>query len=912
MERFMKRQLLLKIFLGVIIMISSTINFAQSEKGFEVVNLRTEYNTNPIGIDITIPRFSWELRSDIEKTMQSKFELVFALSEENLNNENYLWDLMEESDRSVHIEYKGPELSSRQRVYWKVRVTDNHKRTSDWSEISYWEMGLLNETDWSAEWVEADVIEDTLKSEPSQYFRKEFETNGKVKSARLYITSHGLYECLLNGEKVGDEVFTPGWTSYNKRLQYQTYDVTKLISDSENAIGVVLGDGWYRGFLAWKDQRNVYGQTLGLLAQLEIIFEDGSKQNIYSDESWKATNAGPILSSDIYMGESYDAGRELDNWNEVGFNDSNWKNTIQKDHSKKYLIAPQGPPVRKVEELKPIKIIKKKDDKYIFDIGQNMVGWIRLKVSGETGRKVTLRHAEVLDKYGEFYTENLRIAKQEINYTLKGNGPEVFEPHFTFQGFRYVEVSGFPGEPTLDAITGIVIHSDMTPIGNFECSNPLINQLQHNIVWGLKGNFLDVPTDCPQRDERLGWTGDAQVFAPTACFNMDAATFYTKWMKDLAADQGEDGSVNDVIPDVLNGGGGHTGWADAATVIPWTVYLKFGDVRILEEQYESMKAWVEFMADKAGESYLWTGDWHYGDWLAYASTSSAYMGAYTETDLIASAYFAYSSTLLAKSAKIIGKAEDAKIYLQLAQKIKDAFYKEFVTPNGRLVSNTQTAYTLALALDILPDSIKPKAAKYLADDVERFKHITTGFLGTPLISKTLTEFGYLDLAYMLLNREEYPSWLYPVTMGATTIWERWDGIKPDSSFQNKGMNSFNHYAYGAIGEWLYSTVAGISLDEDNPGYKSIIIDANPGGELTHANASLSTVYGDVSSAWEYSGDKFIHDIIIPANTNAIVYFPSEKKKSITINGKNLEKENIGNNGIKSTISLGSGTYRIEY
>ncbi len=452
----------------------------------------------------------------------------------------------------------------------------------------------------------------------------------------------------------------------------------------------------------------------------------------------------------------------------------------------------------------------------------------------------------------------------------------------------------------------------MTPTGTFECSNPLINQLQHNIVWGLKGNFLDVPTDCPQRDERLGWTGDAQVFAPTACFNVDAASFYTKWVKDLAADQREDGSVNDVIPDVLNGGGGHTGWADAATVIPWTVYLKYGDVRILEEQYESMKAWVGYMIGRAGEKYLWTGDWHYGDWLAYASTSSAYMGAYTETDLIASAYFAYSSAILAKTAKILGKEKDSEKYYELVNKIKDAFYEEFVTPNGRLVSNTQTAYTLALALDILPDSIKPMSAKYLAANVKLFKHITTGFLGTPLISQTLTNYGYIDLAFMLLTREEYPSWLYPVTMGATTIWERWDGIKPDSSFQNKGMNSFNHYAYGAIGEWLYSTVAGISFDEDNPGYKNIIIDANPGGELTYAKASLNTVYGQVSSSWKITESKFIHDIIIPSNTTAVVRIPSDKIDVITLNGKIVDKNKIEGEGIKVNIKIGSGKHKFEY
>jgi len=545
-------------------------------------------------------------------------------------------------------------------------------------------------------------------------------------------------------------------------------------------------------------------------------------------------------------------------------------------------------------------------------MGQNMVGWLRLKVSAEKGTTIILRHTEVLDKNGEFYTENLRAAKQTITYTCRGEGEEIFEPHFSFQGFRFVELSGFPGKPDIDCLTGIVIHSDMPPTGDFVCSDDLINQLQHNIQWGLKGNFLDVPTDCPQRDERLGWTGDAQVFAPTACFNVDAASFYTKWLKDLALDQGEDGKVNDVIPDVLNGGGGHTGWADASTVVPWTLYLNYGDKKILQDQYESMKAWIRYMENKAGETYLWQNDRHYGDWLSYASTSSAYMGAYTETDLIASAYFSHSSNLLSKIAAILGTSEDVKYYKNLTSKINKAFLEEFVTPNGRLVSHTQTAYTLALAFDILPESYRKRAADYLDQNVRRFEHITTGFLGTPLISQILTDYGYLETAYNLLNRKEYPSWLYPVTMGATTIWERWDGIKPDSTFQNPGMNSLNHYAYGAIGKWLYSTVAGIDIDEENPGYKHIIIKPNPGGKLTHAKAKINTMYGLASSSWKIEDDQFLLSIVVPANTMSYIHFPVEDLNSVIIDGGSVtanSKMNIieDQNG-RSVVRTGSGSY----
>ncbi|MCB9258287.1 MAG: family 78 glycoside hydrolase catalytic domain [Ignavibacteriales bacterium] len=897
------------VIISFLIQITLFNTFSYSQDKLLITNPRVEYKTNPIGIDELKPRFSWEIISDKKNILQTKFEIVFSNDENNFDSQQKSWEIIKESDQSIHVEYEGPELQSRQRVYWKVRVWDNHDRISDWSEVSFWEMGLLNSGDWKAEFVQANITEDIKKSQPAQYFRKEFETAKKIKNARLYITSHGLYEAYINGEKVGDQVFTPGWTSYNKRLQYQTYDITNMIKD-QNAIGVILGDGWYRGYLAWNDNRNVYGEKLAVLAQIEIEYSDGSKSIVNTDETWEATNNGPIIKSDIYMGEKYDARKELTGWNTFGYDES-WEKTSVKYFDKNNLVASEGPAVRKIQEVNPVKIIPKDNGKYIFDMGQNMVGRIRLNVKGESGRIITLRHAEVLDKYGNFYTENLRVAKQEINYTLKSNEIETYEPYFTFQGFRYVEVSNFPGEPNLESITGIVIHSDMTPTGNFSCSDPLINQLQSNIQWGLKGNFLDVPTDCPQRDERLGWTGDAQVFAPTACFNVDAAMFYTKWLKDLSADQDSTGKVGDVIPNILNNGGGHTGWADAAIVVPWTVYQKYGDVRILQNQYESMKEWIGYMENRAGNDFLWDNDWHYGDWLSFDASSASYMGAYTETDLIATAYFSYSSNLVSKISKILGKQNEAEYYAELSKNINKAFLNEFVTNSGRLVSNTQTAYTLALAFNLLPEDVAQKAVKYLAQNVERFKHITTGFLGTPLISKTLTENGRIDLAYMLLTRKNYPSWLYPVTMGATTIWERWDGMKPDSTFQDKGMNSFNHYAYGAIGDWLYSTVAGIKMDESDPGYKSIIINPNPGGDLTFAEASYNSMYGKIKTHWQLKDNSMELNITVPPNTTAYVLFDSEK--NIILDGNEVTQSMLekyeGNN---SRIKIGSGSYKFVY
>ena len=576
---------------------------------------------------------------------------------------------------------------------------------------------------------------------------------------------------------------------------------------------------------------------------------------------------------------------------------------------KKKLIAPEGPPVKIVNKLEPLSI-EKTEEGWQVDMGQNMVGWIRIKASGKSGDVITLRHAEVLDKDGNMYYDNLRAAKCINTFMLRGGTEETLEPHFTFQGFRYVMVSGYPGELTSDKIRGMVIHSHMEPSGSFECSDPMINQLQHNIVWGLKGNFLDVPTDCPQRDERLGWTGDAQVFAPTACFNMNAASFYRKWLKDLAADQREDGAIPHVVPDIL-GGMGATGWADAGVIIPWVVYLDYGDITVLENQYESMKAWIGFMKEHAGEDFIWTGDFHYGDWLAFASNRSDYMGAYTLKDLIATAYYSYSSSIVAKTAAILGLENEAQYYAQLSEQIRKAFYDEFVTPNGRLVAHTQTAYTLALAFNMLDSETAKKSAAFLAGDVEEFRHITTGFLGTPLISLTLTDIGRNDLAYMLLKRTRYPSWLYPVTMGATTIWERWDGQKPDSTFQDKGMNSFNHYAYGAIGKWMYQVVAGIGIDEKNPGYKHIIINPRPGGGLTSALATHQSMYGQIASGWELEGEKLTLKVEIPVNTSAFIHIPGDPD-AVKINSSGLADSGMDYEKVdgETVLSAGSGSYEI--
>jgi alpha-L-rhamnosidase len=896
-----------KYFVAMFILIS--LNSVAAVKK-EVNQLICEYKINPIGIDVQKPRLSWKIVSDKVNLMQTAYEV--KVTDQTAKGELVWASGKVNSSQSINVTYDGPTLKSMQHLNWQVRVWDNKNKATAWSEPASWEMGILDADFWKASWITTAPEQELKDSRASTYLRKDFSFKKKVASARVYVTALGLYELFLNGQKVSPDLFTPGWTSYKNRIQYQTYDVTSMLK-VKNTIGAILGDGWYRGNIAWGGN-NYYGKKQALLCQLQINYTDGTSETILSDNSWKVST-GPILNSDIYNGETYDARNEMPGWSKPDFNDSKWEKVSILDHSKKILIAPQGEVVKAIQEIKPIKILTTPKGETVFDMGQNMVGWVKLKVNGKKGDQVTLKFAEVLDKEGNFYTDNLRKAKSTDVYILNGEGEEIFEPHFTFHGFRFLKLEGLSTKPSLDQVTGVVIHSDMAPTGSFTCSDPMINQLQHNIQWGQKGNFLDVPTDCPQRDERLGWTGDAQVFSMTAAFNFNVAPFYTKWMRDVAADQLPSGLVPHVIPDVLNGEGGSTAWADVSVIVPWTTYLSYGDKRILEVQYPSMKGWVEYMKKRAGEKNLWTGDNHFGDWLAFATTNSDYPGATTEKDLIATAYYSYSSGILAKIAAIIGKNDDAKKYAQLSADIKNAFQKEFVTSSGRLVSHTQTAYSLALAFDLLPENLIPKAAKYLADDVKKMGHLTTGFVGTPLLCKTLSAHGYDDLAFMLLNRKEYPSWLYPVTQGATTIWERWDGQKPDGSFQDVGMNSFNHYAYGAIGEWLYQYVAGINIDPEHPGYKHILLAPHPGGGLTNANVQFESLFGKIKSSWKLDGKDFVYEVTIPANTTATVTLPQAKEEKMTLNEKPIQAvmgKNILQLANSVKVELGSGKFTFRY
>jgi alpha-L-rhamnosidase len=888
-------------------------------QAFHIERLRTEYATNPIGIDEPAPRLSWVLHAERRSTRQSAYEVRVATSANGLTR-SPLWSSGKvTSDESVNRLYAGPRLKPGQRYHWQVRTWDDRGQVTEWSAPAFWETGLMGAQQWKAKWITPDLAEDTTRSNPSPLLRTEFALQGAVASARAYVTSLGLYEMQINGSRVGDQVLAPGWTSYDKRLQYQSYDVTNLLVRGRNAVGVIVGDGWYRGRLAWDTRRNTYGKRVALLAQIVVRYNDGHEQVIGTDEGWKAST-GPLLTSDIYNGETYDARLEQTGWSLPRFDDKGWKGVLVADHSKEILITPAGPPIRRIEELKPVSIVQTPAGETVFDMGQNMVGWVRLRVRGPAGTTVRLQHAEVLDKEGNFYTANLRTAKQMESYTLKGGSEEIYEPRFTFHGFRYVKVEGFPGTPAPDALTGIVVHSDMPRTGLFETSDPMLNQLYHNIVWGQKGNFVGVPTDCPQRDERLGWTGDAQVFARTAAFNYDVAGFFTSWLGDAIADQRAIGSIPDVIPDVLTRGQPNetssSGWGDAGVIIPWTMYLTYGDQRLLERQYSSMRKFVEYQRKVAGDRLLWNSGWHYGDWLAFATTDADYPGATTDKDLIATAFYAHSTDLLARAAQVLGKTDDARSYRDLFERISTAWNKEYVTASGRISSNTQTAYALALQFHLLPEAQRDEAGQRLAANVRQFGHLTTGFLGTPYIAGALSETGHLAESYQLLLNKKYPSWLYPVTRGATTIWERWDGQKPDSSFQEISMNSFNHYAYGAIGDWMVRVVAGLDLDEAAPGYKHLIIHPQPGGSLTSARAELMTQYGGAASGWKIEGGQFHLDVRVPPNTYATVRLPGATLAQVTEGARVVASvpgvTSATQDGDAVIVEIGSGDYAFTY
>ena len=713
------------------------------------------------------------------------------------------------------------------------------------------------------------------KPAPSMLFRKAFTAKGNIRKATIKASAQGLYELRLNGQKVGDEFFTPGWTSYNYRIQCQEYDITSQIKKGHNAIGIILGNGWFRSRMARVRRKWTYGETIGAYALLTITYKNGKTLTIATDSTWK-TAPSPITQTDIYDGERYDARLWQNGWDAASFDDRQWKNAKVIEKGTDRLIQQEGKPVRCLQELKPIRTFTTPKGEQVYDFGQNMTGWVNFRLKGAEGDSIVLRFAEVLDEKGNFYTANLRTAKAMDTYVFRGDSIEEHHPRFTFFGFRYVKVEGYPHPIPDGSLTAQVISSDLKPTGTFECSDSLVNKLVSNTRWSMIDNFLDIPTDCPQRDERLGWTADAQVFLPTANYLANVNAFYMKWMHDMILDQSPEGGVPCVIPN-LRPSYGSSGWDDAITVIPMNLYRVYGNKDLLKEAYPSMKKWIGYMHEKAGKRLLYKGG-RFGDWFAYTSNSGDYPGATTDKSLVGTAYFAYSTWLTAEAAKILGLENEAKEYSELFEEIKKAFNEEFVSPNGRIDSNTQTAYSLALAFNLLPYSLRDQAAARLAEDVRQRGHITTGFIGTPLICKVLTQYGYIDEAYMLLLNKKYPSWLYPITKGATTCWERWDGIEPDGTV---GKHSFNHYAFGAVTEWLFSMVAGIRQSDTSVAYSDIVIAPHPSKKLSWVKSTYRSVKGLITSSWQIEGNTFTLDVEIPSGVKATVILPTSFKTNPT-------------------------------
>ena len=729
----------------------------------------------------------------------------------------------------------------------------------------------------TAQWI-GDGKRKTTGKQPNPFLRKSFSLPGPVRKATLHWTALGVAELHLNGQKVGRDFLMPGWSDYRSRVQTLSIDVTKLLRPGPNRLGAILGDGWYCGYLLWKKDRNFYGQHPQLLARLEIELTSGRRISIVTDRTWEL-RYGPILSADLYDGESYDARREISEWSKPNSPTRGWRRVNILPKYRGILQPKVNEPVRVTQTLPTRKITRPAPGVYVFDFGQNLSGLCRLQIRGRRGQTVTLKFAEMLKADGNVYRENLRSAHATDTYVCRGGGIEDWTPRFTFHGFRYVEVTGLTRPPSKSLLTALVLHTDMKPTGRFSCSRPILNRLNQNIRWGQRGNFLDLPTDCPQRDERLGWTGDAQVFVGTAAFHYNVRNFFRKWTTDLRDGQRRDGAYPDVAPDVLGQLGpaqfGNAGWADAGVICPWKIYWHYGDRQILEENYPAMVRWIEYQ--RKTSKNLIRPRTAYGDWLAIDAVTP--QNAPVPCDLVGTAYFAHSTDLMARIAGVLGRTKDRVRFRKLHAQIVERFQNAYVTSDGRIVGHCQTAYLLALGFDLLPTKLRPAAFRHLVDLISaRNDHLTTGFLGTPLLCPVLTSFGRTDLAYRLLLQEDYPSWLYTVKNGATTMWERWNSYTKEHGFGDVGMNSFNHYAYGAVGEWMYSVIGGIRPMA--PGFKKILFAPEPGGGLTEATTSLQTPHGLASCQWRLRGRRLSVDLQVPAGVRAGLQLPGRKPRAL--------------------------------
>jgi alpha-L-rhamnosidase len=869
----------------------------------KITHLKTNHILNPLGFAIEKPTFSWIVENTSDK-VQTAAQIVMSCDSDF---EQIIFDSGKVEGNGINsLSYRPPiRLSPRTRYFWKVRVWGETESAE--SDLAWFETSKIDE-DWQAEWITPDCEDNRLH--PILY--RSFDLPSRAVAARAYICGLGLYHLELNSTKVGDEYFTPYCNAYDQWIQYQTFDITEQLTIGSNLVSVMLGNGWYKGrYGANGGSIGFYGDRFALICELRITLENGDELIIVTDPSWQA-QPSPVIESDIFDGETYDARIEK----VIPASDKIFGvKPISIDMTR--LEARRSLPVGINEEIKPVAVIRTPAGETVLDMGQNMTGWLRFRTSAPAGTRIHLQFGEVLQG-GNFFRDNLRTAKAEYTYIADGTDATA-EPYFTFYGFRYVKVSGWVGDLNSDDFTGCVIYSRLDTTGEIETSNAKVNQLFTNAMWGQKGNFLDIPTDCPQRDERLGWTGDTQIFSGTACFNMDVAAFFSKYTYDLGKEQSKTGGmVPHIVPMSNLSRGGSSAWGDVATILPWNVYEFYGDIAILEQQFESMRAWVDYIKgvdDASGGKRLWTEGAHFGDWLALDGDDPTSRKGGTPEDFIASAFYCYSARLVAQAAALLGRQEQANVYGRLSAEVKAAIQKEYFTASGRLAIPTQTGYVLALFMELVPDAHYERVKRDLIAKLELAKtHLRTGFVGTPYLCRVLSNIGANDLAYKLLLNEDYPSWLYAVNLGATTIWERWNSINPDGSISSTGMNSLNHYAYGSIVEWMYRDMCGLNPASDADGvtgFRHARIAPKPDTSLQWAKARYHSAAGFYESGWriDEAGHLTI-DITVPFNASARVVLPDAHLGAIAINGQPLPDGEQISNSVEFTV--GAGCYKIEY
>jgi len=920
-------------------------------------HLQCEYLPDPVGIDTTRPRLSWQLTSETRAHRQIAYRVLVATSEMHLTDHTGdLWDTGRVTGSlTSQIAYAGKPLKAGQTCFWKVRIWDETGSVSDWSRPARWTVGLLKKEDWQADYIsfrDNRPVHQDRKSPylpPARHYRKEFKAAAGIKRATLHATALGIYDLYLNGQRVSDRYFAPGWSDYRKRVYTHAYDVTDLVNGDRNALGAIVADGWYAGYVGYgvlvgygpyKAGRNFYGKTPAFMAQLELEYEDGRHETIVTDTTWTVTDKGPLREADIQGGETYDARKEMPGWSQVGFDDGQWDKAILASDNGSTVVpysdrggdrlvelgfvtpetiqAYPAPPIVITQELPAQKVTEHKPGVFIFDLGENFAGVVRLRTKGPAGTKITLRYGEMLHPDGRLMTENLRKARATDHYILKGDAKdEVWVPRFTYHGFQFVEVTGLSHAPSLDTVTGLVLHNDTPMTSHFECSDPVINQLFKNIVRTQRANFIEVPTDCPQRDERMGWMGDAQIYVRSATINADVAAFFTKWLYDVAESQRSFGAYPDYAPyPMQHGGSGKsfgTAWMDAGIICPWTIWKVYGDTRVIEQHYGSMTRFMDFrqaISPKFGGISM-GNTW--GDWLNVDDP--------TPIEYVDACYFARTAQLMGDMAEAIGKQADARYYRDLYGKIRSAFARTYIGKDGAILVESQTAQVLALAFDLLTGAQQKIAADRLANQIKRNTFaMATGFLGTKELLPVLSSHGHHDLAVRLFQSRKFPSWGYEVVNGATSIWERWDSYTKEDGFgrHNAAMNSFSHYAFGAVCEWMFRTLAGI--DSDDPGFNHLRLKpsppppgSNPDNAPIHwVKAHYDSIHGRISSAWRLENKIFTYHVTVPANTTASVFLPARSITDVTESGSPVSQQEgvevASQEGAAVVLKIGAGSY----